>query len=224
MSDAAEKLRKSATARWLWRRQARHGEPHADHLTRRYRREGNVNLIELRLNSLAQLFNTLDPSPFHEKDLDLAADDYIVGSVRELPLQTPLKLVVYLPREHLAQSPETELVRSIHNYFSYRMEVAQRDLRFQLRIGRISAIIGTLFLALCIGLRQVFFNEAATTLQRVLAEGLLISGWVAMWRPLQIFLYDWWPLKHRCDVYAKLAAMPVEVRPNEPNGATAIQA
>ena len=34
---------------------------------------------------------------------------------------------------------------------------------------------------------------------------------VAMWRPMQIYLYDWWPLLRRSRIYAKLSHMPVEV-------------
>jgi hypothetical protein len=210
--SAPQQSRKSAGAAIsrFWR-----GESSADQLARRYRREGDTNLIELRLTSLAQLFNTLDPSPFHEPDLDPAAHEYIVSSTRELSLQTPLKLVVHLSRDHAGGVHTVELARAIHNYFGYRHEAAVRDLRFQLRVGRTSALIGTLFLAACVGLRQIFFADATATVSRIVSEGLLISGWVAMWRPLQIFLYDWWPLKHRCDVYAKLATIPVEVRANE---------
>lgn len=43
-------------------------------------------------------------------------------------------------------------------------------------------------------------------------EGLYIVGWVAMWRPLEVFLYDWRPIRHRA-LYAKLARIPVIVRP-----------
>ena len=38
-----------------------------------YRCEGDTYLIEIRLRELRQLFNTLDPAPFHEKDLEPAA-------------------------------------------------------------------------------------------------------------------------------------------------------
>jgi hypothetical protein len=31
--------------------------------------------IEVNLNRLTQLFNSLDPSPFHERDLDQDAED-----------------------------------------------------------------------------------------------------------------------------------------------------
>ena len=34
------------------------------------RPRGRVNTIEVKLEELEQLFNTIDPSPFHEKDLD----------------------------------------------------------------------------------------------------------------------------------------------------------
>jgi hypothetical protein len=48
----------------------------------------------------------------------------------------------------------------------------------------------------------------------------MILGWVAMWRPLQIVLYDWWPIRHRALVFDKLAKMPVEVRPSKRNEET----
>ncbi|HUR21430.1 MAG TPA: hypothetical protein VMZ90_11515 [Vicinamibacterales bacterium] len=50
---------------------------------------------------------------------------------------------------------------------------------------------------------------------RVLREGLLIGGWVAMWRPLEIFLYDWWPIRTEPRLFERLSAMPVEIEYNE---------
>jgi hypothetical protein len=32
-----------------------------------------------------------------------------------------------------------------------------------------------------------------------------------MWRPMEIYLYDWWPLRNRGRTYARLSQMPVEV-------------
>ena len=49
------------------------------------------------------------------------------------------------------------------------------------------------------------------TLFRFLRESLTIAGWVAMWRPMQIYLYDWWPLRRRGQLYGKLSRIPVEV-------------
>jgi hypothetical protein len=32
-----------------------------------------------------------------------------------------------------------------------------------------------------------------------------------MWRPMQIYLYDWWPLLRLSRIYNKLSPMPVEL-------------
>jgi len=60
--------------------------------------------IEVNLSRLAQLFNSLDPSPFHERDLDQDAEDYIIGSAEEISHQRPLSLVIHLPADQLPQT------------------------------------------------------------------------------------------------------------------------
>jgi len=45
----------------------------------------------------------------------------------------------------------------------------------------------------------------------VLRESLLIGGWVAMWRPMEIFLYDWWPVRAEARLSDRLTAMPVRI-------------
>lgn len=180
------------------------------HIASRYRRIAGASLIEINLASLEQLFNSLDPSPFHQKDLDADAEDYIVGAARELPMREPLKLVLHIPHEQ-ALSPEAAgLSRSIQGYFGYRQQTVARDLRFLFRQGRMSLAIGLAFLAGCLLLRELLLGTEGALLQ-VIAESLLIAGWVAMWRPLDVFLYDWWPLRRMGQVYAKLSRVPVEI-------------
>ncbi len=179
-------------------------------LAARYRSQSGTYLIEINLNRVQQLFNSLDPSPFHEKDLDADAETYIVGAAREFHLSTPLKLLFHLPP---AEIPAAERIEdSIHSYFAYRRDATRRDLRFLLRQGRITLAIGLAFLAACLSLRALFSAAPEGTVQSIGAEGLAIAGWVAMWRPFEIFLYDWWPLRRMVRVYDKLSRVPVEVR------------
>jgi hypothetical protein len=179
-------------------------------LAARYRSQRGTYLIEISLNRVQQLFNSLDPSPFHEKDLDADAETYIVGAAREFHLSTPLKLLFHLPP---AEIPAAERIEeSIHSYFAYRRDATRRDLRFLLRQGRITLAIGLAFLAACLSLRALFVSAPEGTVQSIGAEGLAIAGWVAMWRPFEIFLYDWWPLRRMARVYDKLSRVPVEIR------------
>ena len=51
------------------------------------------NTIEVKLQELEQFFNTIDPSPFHEKDLDHDLEEFIVSWAKEYPLHESLRLV-----------------------------------------------------------------------------------------------------------------------------------
>ena len=43
-------------------------------------------VIEVRVAELRQLFNAIDPSPFHERDLDPRAEAFIVDAVSISPV------------------------------------------------------------------------------------------------------------------------------------------
>jgi len=169
--------------------------------------------IEVNLGRLAQLFNSLDPSPFRERDLDQEAEDYIVGSAEEIPRQQALKLIIHLPADQLPQTGIPDLATAVHHYFAYRETHERRRLRLLFHEGRIALVTGLAFLLLCTLLRELAFSIGSGAIPDIVGEGMLIIGWVAMWRPLEIFLYEWVPIRRRCQVLAKLSQAPVIVQP-----------
>lgn len=174
-----------------------------------YRLEADTWLIEIRLRELRQLFSHLDPAPFREKDLDPAAEAYIDEAFREIGVGAPKKLVIHLPGSAATTDDPAELPEAIRNYFEYRAEEASIELRRLLGRGFANLAIGLAFLFACLSLRR---SLAAVAGYEVLAEGLLIIGWVALWRPVEIFLYDWWPIRRRQRRFEAIACMPVDVR------------
>ena len=54
--------------------------------------------IKLKLRDLSQLFNSMDPSPFIEKDLDDEAEEFIVSWAEECSPHAQLDLRIYLER------------------------------------------------------------------------------------------------------------------------------
>jgi len=169
--------------------------------------------IEINISRLSQLFNSLDPSPFQERDLDQDAEEYIVDSAEESPLPRPLSLVIHLPADQLPQAGAADLADGIHHYFAYREMHERRRLRLLLRDGRIALATGLAFLFSCVLLRELALSSSSGAVADILGEGLLIIGWVAMWHPLNIFLYEWVPLRRRCRILAKLSTIPVIVQP-----------
>src|SRR5512147_2437758 len=146
-------------------------------------------LIELRITSLDQLFNSLDPFPFLERDLDKSAEEFIVGWARELPSSGTIRIVVHLPAPQMEEARRGDIEDAFHRYFAYRAEMIGRDLSELFRIGRRSLVIGLGVLLLCIGLRE--FTRSSFGQNGIFAfvnEGLIILGWVANWKPLEVFL------------------------------------
>lgn len=174
-----------------------------------YHRDGGIWLIEIRLRELRQLFHHLDPAPFREKDLDPAAEAYIEDAVREIGPRQPCKLIVHLPAAERESEDARTLPEAFGHYFEYRARQAQVELRRLLGRGVVSLLIGLAFMFACISLRRWL---AAVGSDGVLAEGLLLIGWVALWRPVEIFLYDWWPIRRQQKRFESIAQMPVEIR------------
>ena len=166
--------------------------------------------VELRLDRISRLYNSLDPAPFHEKELETAADDYIVGSAEDAG--RPIRLVVMLPEAELARSEAGQIPVSIRHHFELRRDSERRLLRGMWWRGRMALLIGVGFLAVCLFARSVLLTSSSA-LAHIVAEGLLIVGWVAMWGPLDIFLYGWWPIWSRYKLFDRLTRLDVEMRP-----------
>ena len=167
-------------------------------------------IIEIRLAELKQIFNRMDPSPFQNKDLDPKAEEFIVGWAQEVSRNAPLALSVHLDRTEGLREEAAVLRKSIREFFSNRALVSRRNLRQLFRVGRTSLVVGLAFLAACVVAGDLIANAlSGNRLGEILRESLLIGGWVTMWRPLEIFLYDWWPIRDEARLYDRLSAMPV---------------
>jgi hypothetical protein len=153
----------------------------------------------------------MDPSPFHERDLDDDAEEFIVGWAREFPRRDPVSLLVHVNQLPSHNDAQHLVETAMHNYFAYRAKLNRFELRYLLKQGRDSLFVGLAFLAACV-LTSQLLRLRSGTLPIILREGLIIAGWVAMWRPMEIFLYEWWPLLRKGRLYEKLSRMRVEVR------------
>jgi hypothetical protein len=171
-----------------------------------------VARIEIRVRELAQLFNSLDPSPFHERDLDDDAEAYIIGWARELPVDLPICIAIHLPDAEAQNARERGLETALANYFSERAAAVDRDLRELFRIGWRYLSIGVAVLIACLVASQLARAIMGTgPVARVIEESLIIFAWVANWKPIETFLYDRWPLQRRRDLYLRLAKASLEI-------------
>lgn len=173
----------------------------------------NGAMIEVRIQRIEQLFNSFDPSPFDERDLDADAEAHIAGWARELPEDAPILIVLHMPPDEARRAEERGLALALKNYFRLRAEWIERDKRELFRLGWRYLSISVPVLVFCLLTSQIIPNLLGSgPIARILQESLVIIGWVANWKPLETFLYDWWPLERKAALYRRIADAAVEIR------------
>ena len=171
----------------------------------------NCELIQVHVTDLRMFFNPIDPSPPAERDLETKVEEFIVAWARAVRRDTRLALQIDVDTPTAPEEAST-VGNAVHEFFRQRSMSANRRLNQLFRVGRTSLLIGLASLAVAVTLAS--FVDRAFGKQPVgalIRETLVIGGWVAMWRPLEIFLYDWWPIRAERKLYDRLSVMPVRV-------------
>lgn len=153
-------------------------------------------MIELHFREVGRLFDSLDPSPLQERDINRQVEEYIVDSAADIPRRVPMTLVIYIDEPADVPELDRKIAAAVRLHFAGQAQSLRRALRRLLRRGLVSLLIG-------LGVLVAFFLTSRAVAQSVrepgplvtlLRESLVIGGWVAMWKPLETFLYDWWPI------------------------------
>ena len=167
-------------------------------------------VIELTLKSSAEVFDAampacLGPKVFHE---DIA--EHLLEQVAAAPGAAPVKLIVNLPAAEAAQADA--ISAAVRAYFEDCRDVEQRRLRRILWDGRFVLVIALTFLLLGNVLGESIRAAFTGRFANAVANGLEIFSWVAMWRPAELLLYDWVPVRRKKSLLARLANMEIECR------------
>jgi hypothetical protein len=171
-------------------------------------------VIEIRVSSIAQIFNSFDPSPFHERDIDKDTEEFVLDWARELPRHQPIAIKIYLPHGAAESSECLGSPEAMATYFRRSAEASARQLREHFRLGWRFLIVGIAILVACVSASTAIGALIPRGgIVDILREGLIIVGWVANWKPLEIFLYDWQPIKRQQTLYKRLAAANIQIVP-----------
>ena len=176
-------------------------------------RDQGVGRIVIRLSTPLQLFNTLDPSPFRERELACEAERYIVHQVEDLSKAIPIEIGIYLASTGPTALAGPDLASAVSQHFRVRAEEKTLELRALLRTGRRSLAIGFAILAVCLTAGLIAGRILGDGhLPEVLRESFLILGWVAIWKPSEVFLYGWPEVVQERRLFERLAAAEVVLK------------
>lgn len=169
-----------------------------------------MHAIDLHLQTLSQLFESLDPAPFHEKALDRDAETWLLDCAGELPARAPFTIVVH---GGAAIGASLDAIRSaLRAHFELQHRTVLRRHRRRMRTGRIALAAGLAVLTLTLVLRRTLEATLGGGIADIAAEGLLVLGWVALWRPVDAVLFESWEWRQQRALLMRLATAPVAFR------------
>jgi hypothetical protein len=169
----------------------------------RSQRELNEGPIQVRVPTLERIFNPMDPSPLHERSLNDEVALWIEEWAEDIDGDEPIALEIYVG-DGSAAGKEDAIIAGLRDHFEYREWSAGRQLSELWRDGRISLLIGIVAITFFTTASRMIGETTFPPLQ-VLHEGLLVLGWVSMWKPTEIFLYLWWPIRRELIAYRRLS-------------------
>jgi hypothetical protein len=172
------------------------------------RHSRNVAPVRIHIHELAQLYNSLDPSPFWDRDLDRDAAEFIEGEFRERLWADTWHLIVHV-RTGDADVPT--LQNALESYYDRLATSASRELKEHFRSARLGLLAGLALFGIFMGTR-VLLRATAPAMPTAVDEGLIILAWLTLWRPAETLAYEWLPLYRRRQLYQRLRAVRVSVQ------------
>ncbi len=165
--------------------------------------------MSVHVHNLAQMFNSLDPSPFWDRDLDREAAEFIEEEFSDKRGARHWRLIV-----HASEGADltADLHSAVGRYYQRMAGSTRRLLREQMKLGQLSLLGGSVIFLLSMSARRIFSTLLPHGTSRLLDEGLIILAWLALWRPAESLVYGWVPLWRKWKLYQRLAAMHVSVR------------
>lgn len=173
--------------------------------------------ITLYLTDIHDLFNAPEFDPFTDQDYTSSGVEQIITELKPESLNRPIHTTIFLPPDALAESTDQVIGAAIRRYCGARIYEAENELA-SLRWRGLKALqIGLIFLAVCLLLSALFGSLMALPpfLQTFLGEGFLIAGWVGLWHPIELLLYEWWPHWRTKRLYERIQEMKITIRAEE---------
>ena len=176
------------------------------------RRRNATGAVDIRLESAEQLFHSLDPHAGY-RQIDERIEEFLIQEARALPRKAKIHVRLFVANDKADAAERPEVGRALRAHFAYRARVEHARLRDLLWRGLFSLVVGMLVLAICLRVGPWIGSFTKEATGNFVDTAFQIVGWAANWRPVEIFLYDWWPIAEDRRLFRRLAGAQVELLP-----------
>jgi len=167
--------------------------------------------VRIELSSLRELFHAPDLDPLSGRPHAHSGIDRILNKVRP-GSHGPVRATIVLPATERTADLEARTRSALRQYCDVRIEQGLNDKASLRHEGIATLWRGLLFMALCMLASRIVGEPRYLPgiVARFLDEGFIIAGWVALWYPLDVLLYQHWPLTREQRLYEQLRDMSLE--------------
>jgi len=165
---------------------------------------GSDGIIELQLRDLNDLVEA-GASPLRDGALTSDAENYIVRKAKLIASHQPIRLNI-----KSVEPLDRDVGPIIRDHFRAAARNQSEAIRELFRSGRKALLIGLVILSSCLLLAWYFtYHVPQRPITRLIQESFVILGWVSMWKPIEVFLYEWLPFARRRSLFLRLSSADV---------------
>jgi hypothetical protein len=169
--------------------------------------------IKLQLLNINELLRS-PVSPYRKRTLKSDAEEFIIQEAETLSSKGAINMKVHLALSEVKY--KDDIAPAIHRHFCYRREQSRKKFKRTLQYGWRMLFIAFGLLAVIFSLTEIALHLIpGNRFVQFIRESFIILGWVALWRPLDLLLYDWYPIKRNFNLYSRLEHSNVQVIINE---------
>ena len=179
----------------------------------RYRLEDGEPCVDVAVESVEWLFDHRDPAPFRDRDLHPSLVEYLTECADDLLRVERLRVRFWLSK---APGELDDVGVAYFAHFEDALARLHRVNAKRLRLGVSALVIAVVVIVVLFALSAVLRRTVTGTVGTALVEGIVILGWVVLWRPADVLLYDWIPIRRQRRIVSKLLAADVKLQIGQP--------
>lgn len=168
-----------------------------------------TSTLSLRVPSVDAIFDSRDAHDLPVRRIDSDWLEYVLEVMDDQGGKGPTDLSLRMNMDSVWT--KNDIVQSLRRELSRRESFLTLKLRENFKLGRTSMVLGLLVLVFFMALSVLSKQVPLGSFQEILHEGFMIIGWVALWRPVEILLYDWWPITAERRKIRRLLAGKTEI-------------
>lgn len=170
-----------------------------------------VGTIVIALDDIHELFVAPVQDPMSNRFQNASGVDQIVKTASPRQIARVKSIDIDLPSgAGLAPDP-LQVQTAQHGYCDQRLDDLAERRRAILRRGFKELVFGVAFLALCLGLAAAVAAGITSPdwVRQFTSEGLIIVGWIALWHPVDMLLFEQWPVAREMRIIKGLSRLKV---------------